>query len=444
MILALAWLGLAEERARAADEPVVPPEAPVAIAAPVMPDAAATPAAAAAPRSTLGAGPVGVSGFIQADAVVMRQSSQNEVDPSTGAPLNEDRFLLRRARVRVTYDRPYAGAALELDANTVNGPVARATEANVYGCWPADCANARRSVRATMGLLRTPFGYELGELDWQRHFLERSNVTNAFFPGVFDLGAVVTGAFDFVRAEAGILNGDPLGERTFPGRAPRKTKDLALRLGVDTDVAPGIHLRAGASGITGQGFHQGTPSTKDQFVWRDTNGDGVVQPAELSAIFGMAATPSRTFARYAFGGDARVTAKMPRLGELAVYGELLWGQNIDRGDLPADPIAAGRDLREFGWYAAVTQELTEYAMIGVRYDRYDPDRDANERAALAIVPRDPTVSTVAFTASGRFASAGARLVVEYDRNTNARGRAANGAPATLADDALTVRGEVHF
>jgi hypothetical protein len=110
--------------------------------------------------------------------------------------------------------------------------------------------------------------------------------------------------------------------------------------------------------------------------------------------------------------------------------------------MPADPVGAGRDLRELGFHVGVTQELTRYAMIGARYDRYDPDADASEQRALQRVPRDSAFSTVAVTGALRYPPG--RLIFEYDHNTNALGRTAAGVPTTLADDAFTLRGEVTF
>ena len=84
----------------------------------------------------LGGLAVTLFGFVQADGVVYSASSVDEVNPSTGAPLNETRFLIRRARLRVDADYRYFEGVLELDGNTVNGPVARITNVEVSGCWP--------------------------------------------------------------------------------------------------------------------------------------------------------------------------------------------------------------------------------------------------------------------------------------------------------------------
>jgi hypothetical protein len=107
----------------------------------------------------LGGLSVGLFGFVQADAVLYSQASVDEVDPATGAPLNETRFLIRRARLRVDADYGPVAASLELDGNTVNGPVARLIDAEASACWPR-CA-VEPLVMATLGLQRIPFGFEV-------------------------------------------------------------------------------------------------------------------------------------------------------------------------------------------------------------------------------------------------------------------------------------------
>src|SRR5450432_2378337 len=48
-----------------------------------------------------------LSGYIQGDWVALRQSSSDQLNYSTGDPLNEERFTLRRARLKVSLDRMY-------------------------------------------------------------------------------------------------------------------------------------------------------------------------------------------------------------------------------------------------------------------------------------------------------------------------------------------------
>ena len=294
----------------------------------------------------------------------------------------------------------------------------------------------------TAGSFKTPFGFEVQQRDYERLFLERSTMEHAFFPGEYDLGVKLFGGWRFLRYSLAAMNGDPIGEKLFPGRDPNQSKDILGKLGVEL-IMKRIGIAGDFSALWGTGFHPGTPATKDVLVWRDTNQDGAVQLNEITVIPGQSALPSQNFGRWAVGGDVRVGIPLPRLGLLTLYGELVYATNLDRGLVIADPIASARDLRELGFYVAATQELTQWAAIGIRYDYYDPDRDANDLRGGVQVPKNSSYSTLTATAALRYRGYG-RLIAQYDHNSNALGRALDGTPATLANDQFTLRAEVKF
>lgn len=416
--------------------------------------------------------PVAVSGYVHMDWVVFRQSSQDEVTQA-GEPLNEDRFLLRRARLRAERDQGLFHGAFELDANTIQGLQVRPVNAEASFKWPADRTYARTPwaydpstprvgseapstgaarpnastsepwFMVTAGLFRTPFGYEVAESERDRPWLERSTMSSALFPQSFDLGLRVVGGFRFLRYALGIMNGAPIGERTFPGRDPNESKDLVFRIGGATAVTSGFIVEGGVSGVTGRGFHAGQPATKDLIQWQDSNADGIVDnTTEIQVIPGSPATPSESFKRFAVGADLRATITLPALGDLHLRAEVVRASNLDRGLFVSDPVVATRDLRQLGYYVGASQEITQWALVGVRYDRYDPDADAREQEPFALVPRDLAMSTWSFSAAGR--TRVARLVAQYDHRQNALGRDASGRPTTLADDSFTLRAEVRF
>jgi hypothetical protein len=405
-----------------------------------------------------------ISGFVHVDWTLFRQSSQDEVTQDR-QPLNEERFTLRRARIRAERDLGYFHGILEIDANTLNGLQVRPFDAEATFKWPAARPYARAPwaydttgggrhgepipspdeawFMVSAGMFRTPFGFEVPEPERDRPWLERSTIANALFPQSVDLGLRVVGGYRFLRWSLGIMNGDPIGEAEFPGRDPNKSKDLMFRVGAATKIGHAIEVSGGVSGLTGLGFDEGEPATKDVVAWHDINDNGQIDSLdEIDFTGGSSGRPSQDFKRSAVGADLRVDVAVPVLGDLHLRGEIIRATNLDRGLTFADPVVQTRDLRETGWYVGAAQEVTSWALVGVRYDRYDPDADARQQEPFAVVPRDLSQSTWALSLTGRWGLA--HLMAEYDKRTNALGRDASGRPTTLADDSFTLRAEIRF
>lgn len=382
----------------------------------------------------------GLTGFLQVDSP-FRQSSEDQLNGSTGDLLNQNRIYLRRARLRFYLDRKYGAGSVELDANTINGATARAVGAEASLKYPG-AGDAPPLIMLTGGLFKTPFGYEIAQSDRERLFMERSTAEQALFPGEYDGGARLSGGWRALRYAFALMNGEPLGERSYPGRDPNKWKDLVGRFGLDTGLGP-VAVWGGVSALSGHGFHRGAAATKDVVQWRDLNDNRSVEPTELTVIPGSPPTPSFSFSRNAFGGDLGVRLTLPGLGETSLYGEVYLAQNLDRGVLPYEPSSAdAAKARELGWYLALTQQLSPWAMVGARYDVYDPDRDATEVRVGRVFSRKRDFKTLAVAAA--FTAPYGRLVLEYDRNRNNLGRDLQGRPTNLKDDALVLRGQVNF
>jgi hypothetical protein len=382
-----------------------------------------------------------LTGFLQADYTV-RQSSQDQLNTAS-APLNEDRFNIRRARLRAVLEREYVMGAVEFDGNTTRGATARILGAEASLRWPAPKGHEPPLLMLTVGAFKIPFGFEVLQSDKDRLFLERSTAERALFPGEYDLGARLQGGWRAIRYAVAVMNGEPAGESSgFPGRDPNHQKDVVGRVGVEVGVVERLALAAGISALAGTGFHPGTPATKPSILWQDRNQDGMFQPSEVAVAPGVSASPSSNFKRQAIGADLRLTANLLTLGETVGYGELYLAKNLDRAILPADPKASGRDITERGIYLAITQQLGEHAMVGFRYDHYNPDRDSTDTRSAILIPQTFIYQTFAFTAA--LTSPSGRVVVEYDVNRNHLGRDDQGSPTNLKDNAFFVRGEAKF
>jgi len=390
------------------------------------------------------AGMAGVSlySYVQAD-YQMRQSSEDQLDPTSGQPLNQDRFLIRRARLGVMMDRQFGEGRLEIDGNTVNGPQLRLFDVEASAKWPGRGDGAPPVVMGTIGLFRIPFGREVPQDDRRRFFMERSTAARALFPGEADLGARASGGWHFVRYVLAVMNGQPLGGNGFAGLDPNHQKDIVGRLGVEESRGR-IDFAGGLSGLRGTGFHPGTTATKPTLQWNDSDENGIVgvNQGELSGIPGVAAGPSFNYTRFAFGADLALSARWPHQLKTSLEAEFFLANDLDRGVFPADPQGTlGRSMREIGYYLALIQEYGRWR-LGVRYDYYNPDQDSNKNAKGSPVPTDVSYSTVAVAAA--CVAPWGRLIVEYDRNENHLGVNASGMPANLDDNAFLVRGEVSF
>jgi hypothetical protein len=384
-----------------------------------------------------------LSGFLQADMYV-KQTSEDQLNASTGVPLNDDRFTIRRLRLRSSIERRYLAAVAEIDANTTNGPQIRPVNVEVTAKIPGDPV---AYATLTVGLFKIPFGYEIGQSDTQRLFAERSNMERALFPGEYDIGARLAGGWRFIRYAIAVQNGEPLGESTYPARDPNAAKDVAGRLGVESSLGGGVDIQGGFSALIGKGLHKGTASTKSTVTWQDRNENGRMDSNELIVSPGTSGLPSQNFIRQAFGADLVVRLQTQALGMTTAYAEVAWAKNLDRGLLIADPYGPlGRDMREMGYYVAIVQDLGKSLQAGLRYDRYDPDRDSTDRVAATVLLSSQAVSTFGMALAARLTLGGlaSRLLVQYDVNRNHLGRDQAGLTTNFASNVFTLRAEAAF
>lgn len=416
------------------EAPPISPPAPVARKPPNIERTETAPAPAL---------PVEIFGYFQGEY----QSHQDSEDQlrQGGSVLNQNRFLVRRARLGFKREWQYTALETELDGNTTSGPSLGLYRAEASAFYRGtNSKDLPPMVKLTAGMFRVPFGYEAPESSSQRWFTERTLLSRALFPTEIDVGARLSGMISVFRYAFAITNGEPLGERTgFQLQDPNKNKDFWVNAGALVQVAPAVRIGGGVSGVTGRGFHAGTSVTKAGVTWRDANDNGVVDPNELIGVAAQAETPSKSFDRFAVGADVQLYLKTP-LGETMLYGEMVTAKNLDRGFFVADPIAPpGVDLREFGWYVGVLQPITEYAMIGFRTEYYDPNADSSEQRAAKILPLKNSVRTYS-PLVGLALPKRARLVFQYDIIRDHLARDSQGVPTDLQNDAWTLRLQVQL
>jgi hypothetical protein len=370
------------------------------------------------------------------------QDSQDQL-AQDGTTLNKDRFSIRRLRASLFGEWEYAALAIELDANTTNGPQVDLRKAEASVQYRPDRA-APPLAMVTLGLFDAPFGYELVESPRTRFFMERSTASQAFFPAEPDVGIRLAGAWRFLRWTVAAQNGEPLNEKSpFVLQDPNAAKDVIVRLGFDAHPLETWHIAGDLSALEGTGFHAGTPATKAGLQWSDAYETGSITGlSELVAVPARAATPSQNFDRWAVGLDVR-THLRSWLGVTKLYGELVVAQNLDRGLYIADPVLSGVDQREIGAYAALVQDVTRWGVVGLRFDYYDPNSNAFDNRAGRQIPYSQAITTLS-PLVGLVLPDRARLVFQYDAIHNAFALSASGVPTNLKDNVATLRLQVQL
>ncbi len=368
------------------------------------------------------------------------QDSEEQLQQGTSAPLNQNRFLLRRGRLIVGRAWQYTSLEFEFDGNTTSGPAFSLYRAEASAFYRTSTDKAPL-VQFTAGLFRLPFGVELVESPSTRWFMERTQMSRAFWPTEIDVGGRLSGEAGPFHYAGAVTNGEPFGEKNgFQLQDPNKNKDLTFNFGAKGNPLEAVTISGGISANKGRGFHPGTAATKPQVTWSDLNGNGTVDAGELVGSPARAATPSENFERWAVGGDLQLSVQSP-LGASSLFGEVIVAENLDRGYFPADPVSSGNDLREFGYFIAFIQEVTPYAAVGFRYDYYDPNADATTSHSGKTLPLKNTVHTYS-PMVGVALPKRARLVFQYDIIKDYLARDQQGVPSDLKNNAWTLRMQV--
>jgi Phosphate-selective porin O and P len=383
-----------------------------------------------------------VQGQFQTD-----QSSQNELSQD-GRPLNQNRFLVPRARLVAEREWKFASILLELDGNTLNGPgfSLQRAEATILhrGSNPV---NLPPQLSVTLGQFRVPFGEENLQSSAVRYFMERSLPSRAMFPSEIDLGLRVAGAISWFRYSVAATNGQPLGSADFPLQDPDSAKDLVGRLGVAVKATDAVDFTAGFSSLVGKGFHPETAGAKPQLQWIDNNGDGTYQPGEVTGLTGVASRSSSTFKRIGLAADGQINFRWKTFGvseQTQLGGAFYLGNNMDRGLFYSDPVLSGRDTRHIGYMLSLVQEVGDWVVAGFRTDYFNPDSDATDwQNAQLVQPTDRSMRTFSPLIGLRYERR-ARLIFQYDAVRDKLGRDQAGIPTDLKNDRMTVRLQVNL
>lgn len=301
------------------------------------------------------------SGYIQARWDRTEATNDSiKVAGTAITPANNNRFFVRRARFKMTYEaNELASGVFYVDGSSNSagtGINVRLIEAYVALRDPWTTLHRHQLL---MGQMNVPFGYELERSSSVREVLERSRAENVLFPGERDRGLQVRSDWsDWLQTSFGVWNGPGIADAILPVQAPKSGKPVSARLRLDRGFVAGS--------LSWYGGDEVYPLTgPDATVHKRRAGFDVEGYYELPRLGGG----SLTFEYYDAEGlnaDA-IKANTVTLKDSA-------GTVVGTGLKPGSS-AASLSTDSRGWYAMWVQNIGASAQVAVRYDTYDPNLD---------------------------------------------------------------------
>jgi hypothetical protein len=330
-----------------------------------------------------------VSGLVQAQWQ-MADTIGSPASASGGDFKNLDnRFQLRRARLKTAYKGEMTSVVLQLDLKD-DGSV-KVKEA--YGAFSEPILNI---FTLSGGYMNRPIAYEVGYSSSNIESPERARIIQTLFPDEVDMGAMLTvqapktHPLNFIKLEAGIFNGNALASDND------KYKDFISHLSFKTTLLnENMTLSGGIS------YYNGGYANQSGKVFSLDN-KSFLQDAGYSKLDKVK--------RHYYGVDFQISL-FSNVGLTTLHGEYLWGDQPGTKKSSASPKGAMTEskeivvidtagnsftvtatvpfdiyLRQFsGGYIMLAHRLmqTKHEVV-LKYDFYDPNTKLSKNEIVNI------------------------------------------------------------
>ncbi|WP_432710278.1 porin [Pedobacter sp.] len=282
---------------------------------------------------------------------------------------SQDRFMIRRGRLKVERDDKFSNLAFQLDF-TQDG--VQLMDAYIKLHHP-DLI----SLELTAGLFNRPFGYSIAYSSGNRDFPERARVFQTIMPRERDIGVMLAyhpiGKFSFFTAELGLINGSGYNSRDYDSK-----KDIIGNVKFEFDSLASNKLKIGFGGS----YYHGSVRNNTESYYT-SNDDGFTKNTSPSYI-GYHAR------REYYGADMQLEYDNP-FGKTTLKAEYVTGQQPGVAvseDFTGTEASKSFDeqpptdlyLREFdGYYLWLTQQIMTSKFTAIAaYDVYDPNTKIKE------------------------------------------------------------------
>jgi len=310
------------------------------------------------------------SGYVQARWETAENKRDTVAATGTGptlTPSNNERFYIRRGRLKLTYDSsPLSQAVVYFDGASSGSSInVRLLEAYVTLLDPWTVLHRHG---LTIGQMNVPFGYEIERSSSVRELPERSRAENVLFPGERDRGVKLVSQWTpQLETMVGFFNGAGISSADYPTTDPTRGKDLLARI----RFAQGTLDAA----VSWYGGHATTALTGPE---ADVETDKTRIGADVQGYYALPGLGGGTLRAEYFGGKDVNADSVKALTTVPSTGGRFLRPNVISSHLATD---------FQGGYVMWVQNLGELCQAAVRYDVYDPniDRDHDQFERLSDV-----------------------------------------------------------
>lgn len=387
-----------------------------------------------------------VSGYIQAQF----QNADSAGAPSFAggdfAPNADNRFLLRRGRIKFNYDNRLTQYVLQFDANQTE---IRTKEAYVKITEPW-----LQAISLQMGIFDLPFGYEVPYSSGSLESPERGRMSQTILNNENDIGGMLTfqmpktSMLNFLKVEAAIVNGTTGKASDFDSK-----KDFVGRISINkSSKSEKIKYGVGAS------LYNGGIRESNQYIYTSVSSENGTTWFNIDSSFTNKGGVSKRQYR---GIDAQVSFDFP-FGITTLKAEYIEGIQPGSSSSSKSPSAALSDASKYahtadtynrrfnGAYFYFIQNIFQTkSQIVIKYDWYDPNTKASgdqlgssgSKLGLA----DLKFSTLGFGYNYKWDN-NVKISFYYDKVTNEKSKnlVAKGYWKDIPDNVFTLRFQYKF
>ncbi len=388
-----------------------------------------------------------ISGYLQMQYQWADSSGINSYNGGNFAPASDNRFMVRRGRFRIDYDRKTEEGfskyyfALQFDGNEKG--------VNIRDMFGRIYENKWNYLVATFGVFNRPFSNELNYSSSLRESPERGRMSQILMKTERDVGAMIS--FEPqdkkkkiypLKVDAGIFNGQGLsGPEEYDSY-----KDFISRASVRrTKIAKNLSLSGGISYLNG-GFRNGSAIFYNMIK---TSGGEYVFSSDSSTNNIGKKSP-----RKYFGADIQLLFENS-LGKTELRGEYVAGtqssvfnSSVSPGIPPVSSALQPLPvyIRNFnGGYFYLLHTLMKKHQFFVKYDWYDPNTKIKDKEVTSA--KNFSTAEIRYDTFGAgyifYMNENVKIVLYYDHPVNEM-TGIKGYSKDLSDDTYTFRMQFRF